>query len=624
MAHQQFLNVIEGILQPDNNTRKQAEAAYNQFVSSDPNQTSGMLLQLIQQAPTAPMRMLSSVLLRRRVDSPKKLTGLSPQLLDNLKNNSLNMIQQEKERGVRRNNCHFVAAFAQSLVGPAGSLNALWPSLLPSTMQMAASPNSGLQESGLYLLSILGEYCPLALRESAAAVFQALGQSFQNQTMNSECTALLMKGTICFFLALEPEKLSAGVPLMPLLMGKLQHLLQAGEELAAREAMQGLVEMATDQGVAKFMGPSMQQMVNVMVSVAGVSTLDTETRVVALEVICTLSENRPGLVRKMPQDQISAMVQLMIRMACELDDDSTTWPSLVFEEMDDDETDDSVSGMALEALGRLGTKLGGRSIVPSIFAVVPGMLTNTDWRQRRAGIMAIANVAAGAKKRLQPELSKVFQLIVPCFQDPNQRVRFAAAIAVGLLVQVFDNGAVQKNFHATLIPALAQTMLPSSGSAPRVRGAAANTLITVFRPNTDGDDDDDEGANNNTAAELPVELYLDGLLSGLVSILRESTIHHTVHVQAMDATAAVATAAGDGFARFYDSFMPAAKGIIMQASSEELRPLRGRTMQCIAKIGSAVGVGSSCAVFFHLFPMLFPMLFPILFSNTISQILFPK
>ena len=112
MAHQQFLNVIEGILQPDNNTRQQAEAAYNQFVASDPNQTSGMLLQLIQQAPTAPMRMLSSVLLRRRVDSPKKLTGLSPQLLDNLKNNSLNMIQQEKERGVRRNNCHFVAAFA--------------------------------------------------------------------------------------------------------------------------------------------------------------------------------------------------------------------------------------------------------------------------------------------------------------------------------------------------------------------------------------------------------------------------------------------------------------------------------------------------------------------------------
>ena len=99
MAHQQFLNVIEGILQPDNNIRKQAEAAYNQFVASDPNQSSGMLLQLIQQAPTAPMRMLSSVLLRRRVDNPKKLTGLSPQLLDNLKNNSLNLIQQEKERG---------------------------------------------------------------------------------------------------------------------------------------------------------------------------------------------------------------------------------------------------------------------------------------------------------------------------------------------------------------------------------------------------------------------------------------------------------------------------------------------------------------------------------------------
>ena len=188
---------------------------------------------------------------------------------------------------------------------------------------------------------------------------------------------------------------------------------------------------------------------------------------------------------------------------------------------------------------------------------------------------------------LKPQLGQVFQMMVPCMQDPNQRVRFAASVAIGLLVQVFDDGYIQKSFHQQLIPALSQTMLPTSGSCPRVRAAAANTLITVFGRSAGGDEgEEDEG----TGVDIPVASYLDGLLSGLVSILRESTNHHTVHVQAMDATAAVATAAGDGFARFYDSFMPAAKGIITQASSEELRPLRGRTMQCIAKIGSAVGV----------------------------------
>jgi importin-5 len=594
MAHQQFLNVINGLLQPDNTIRKQAEAAYHQFVKSSAEQSAGLLLQLIghQQAPGT-VRQISAVLLRRLINSTEKTKALSPQLLSNIMQNSLAMIQSEQQKVVRRNICHLSAALAQSLVGGEGSLTQVWPALLPNTMQLAQNTDSNLQESGLFLLSILGEYCPTALRESAQPMFQALGQSFQNNGLSPESTSLLMKSTVCFLLALESENLTAGVPLMQPLMGKLSALLGAGEELAAREAMQGMVDMACDQGCAKFMGESMQSMVNAMVQIAGATSLDTETRIVALEFICTLGENRPGLIRKMSPQDVSSIVQLMINMACELDDAPQEWPSTVFQEMDDEESDDYVSGMALESLGRLGTKLGGRVVVPTAFQMIPTMLSHQDWRRRRAGILAIANIASGSKKMLKAELGNVFAMVLPCMQDQNQRVRFAATVAIGLLVQVFDDGLIQREFHANIVPALAQTLLPGSGSTPRVRAAAANTLITVFRPNESADGSDD--ADSDNTADIPVEQYLDVLLSGLVSILRESQNHHTIHEQAMDATAAIATSAGDGFARFYDSFMPAAKGIIMQASSEELRPLRGKTMQCIAKIGSAVGVSRFAA-----------------------------
>ena len=588
MAHQQFLNVIQGLLQPDNNIRKQAEAAYNQFVTSSSEQSASLLLQLIglSNCP-GPVRQISAVLLRRLVNSPEKVQVLSQQLLTTVMQTSLALIQSETQKMVRRNICHLSAALAQSLVGSNGSLSQVWPALLPLTMQLAQNnSDSNLQESGLFLLSILGEYCPLALRESASPMFQALGQSFANNNMSPESTSLLMKSTVSFLLSLESDKLPAGVPLVQPLLGKLSALLSAGEELAAREAMQGMVDMATDQGCAKFMGPAMQGMVNAMVQIAGATQLDTETRIVALEIICTLGENRPGLIRKMSQQDTSAIVTLMIKMACELEDTPNEWPSLIFNEMDDEESDDCVSGMALESLGRLGTKLGGRVVVPTAFSMIPSMMTNSDWRQRRAGILAIANIAAGSKKMLKPELGKVFQMILPCMQDSNQRVRFAATVSIGLLVQVFDDGYIQNTFHQNIIPALSQTLLPTSGSSPRVRAAAANTIITVFRPAGEDEEGDEETENNS----LPIEQYLDGLLSGLVSILRESNNHHSVHEQAMDATAAVATSAGDGFARFYDSFMPAAKGIIMNANSDELRPLRGKTMQCIAKIGSAVGV----------------------------------
>ena len=122
-------------------------------------------------------------------------------------------------------------------------------------------------------------------------------------------------------------------------------------------------------------------MVNSMVQIAGAKQLDTETRIVALEIICSLGENRPGLIRKMPPQEIASIIQLMIHMACELEDAPEEWPSDVFQEMDDDELDDCVAGMALESLGRLGTKLGGRSIVPTVFQMIPTMLASQDWRQ---------------------------------------------------------------------------------------------------------------------------------------------------------------------------------------------------------------------------------------------------
>ena len=612
MAHQQFLRVIEGLLTPDNAVRRQAENAYNQFVSSSAEQSASLLLQLLQQAPDPQMRMLSAVLLRRRVNEPGKVAALSPGFKSTLMEASIKLVETEQQRGVRRNLCHLIAAFASSLggtglAGPAnGSLAQSWPSLLPATLSYAQNTSqAGLKESGLYLLSILGEYCQLALRNAAQQVFACLGASYQSATgnghMSAEAKALLVKSTTGFLLALQPEQLAAGAPLMEPMMNVLSSLLSSGDELEAREAMDGLVEMAVDQGVAKFMSASMVHLVMAMVQTARSTSFDTQTRILALEIICSLAENRPGLLRKMGADKTGAVVEVCINMAAELDGDGSAnsgnsdWDMNTFQEMDDDEGQDSVSGMALEAIGRLGVKLGGRVVLPQAFAMIPRMIADEDWRKRRAGILALANISGGAVKMMKPELGKVLAMFLPRLQDPVQRVRFAAAMSVGLLCQAF-NGEMQSKHHAAVVPALAQTLLPSaqSGSSPRVRGAAANSIITVFRGASEGTDADEfvDGDDNgmNASVGFPVAQYLQALMDGLVSILRESSNHFSVHEQAMDATAAVAGASGAAFGRFYDSFMPAAKGIVVNATGEDLRSLRGRTMQCIAKIGSAVGL----------------------------------
>ncbi len=73
------------------------------------------------------------------------------------------------------------------------------------------------------------------------------------------------------------------------------------------------------------------------------------------------------------------------------------------------------------------------------------MLAGHDWRLRHAGLMAIAAIAEGTSKTMQQELEKVIEyvtmlshqhcfnptyksdsLVVPMFNDPHPRVRFAA------------------------------------------------------------------------------------------------------------------------------------------------------------------------------------------------------
>ncbi len=59
--------------------------------------------------------------------------------------------------------------------------------------------------------------------------------------------------------------------------------------------------------------------------------------------------------------------------------------------------------------------------------------------------------------------------------------------------------------------------------------------------------------------------------------------------QSVTTLAAVADASKEAFIQFYDAFMPDLKLIMRNATSKELRLLRGKTIECISLIGLAVG-----------------------------------
>ena len=154
---------------------------------------------------------------------------------------------------VRRQICHVAATLAQTLAG----LSATWPELLSNAIALTQQPQDrSQQEVGLFLLARIGEYAHASLRPAAEQIFAALGNSLSNagSQQSADSRTFMLDATSNFLLALEPAQLPACKPLIQPMLTCLESLLANGDEVAAREAIESLIDLAVDPGVLENLG----------------------------------------------------------------------------------------------------------------------------------------------------------------------------------------------------------------------------------------------------------------------------------------------------------------------------------------------------------------------------------
>lgn len=101
-------------------------------------------------------------------------------------------------------------------------------------------------------------------------------------------------------------------------------------------------------------------------------------RHIVLEVIVTLTETVPPMMRKESPKYLPALVPLILKMMTELEDDDD-W-SVMDEILEDD--NDSNNVVAESALDRLACSLGGKTMFPYIAQTIPEMMNHPDWKYR--------------------------------------------------------------------------------------------------------------------------------------------------------------------------------------------------------------------------------------------------
>lgn len=482
-----------------------------------------------------------------------------------LKEQIIVAVKVEQNDSMRRKICEVVAELARNLIDDDG--NNQWQELLQFLFQCANAPSAQLKESALRIFTAVPGIFGNQQTNYLDLIKQMLQQSLHAPEYEVRFQAVRAVGA---FILLHDKEMPILKHFADLLPSMIQVTVESLEKQDDDALLKVLIELA--ESAPKFLRPQLQQIFELCMKVFSNSDMLDSWRHMALEVMVTLSETAPSMVRKVADKYVVALIPLVLTMMTDIEDDND-WGTC--DEIIEDDNDAN-NVVAESALDRLACGLGGKMILPLIVHNIPAMLSHPDWKQRHAALMAISAAGEGCHKQMEEILPNIMDGVLQYLQDPHPRVRYAACNAIGQMSTDFAP-VFEKKFHDRVVPGL--MMVLDDNENPRVQAHAGAALV-------------------NFSEDCPKTIltqYLDGIMGKLEAILtakfKELVEKGTKLVleQVVTTIASVADTSEKEFVTYYDRLMPCLKYIIQNANTEELKMLRGKTIECVSLIGLAVG-----------------------------------
>ncbi|XP_064638859.1 importin-5-like [Lineus longissimus] len=562
---QAFEGILTALSSPDNTIRSRAEEEYEAIPLIQKIELLRASLLRSTQC-SLEQRSLAAVLLRRvfTTMSEESWNKIPVPIQKATKEELLQVIQTEPNLSLRKKICDVVAELTRNMLDDDG--NQRWPDVLKFLYACNSSQDAGLRECALHIFSSVPGLFGNQQNEYKSVIKEML-YSCLNFSDSASVRFEAVRATTCFLVANEDD-VQGMAPFRDLMK---QIVDVTAENIKAKDddsLLKCLVDLA--ESMPKFLRNCLNDIIELCLQCMTNSELEMSHRHLALEVMVTLSETASAMIRKHPT-YTHRLVPEVLAFMVDLDDDED-WATADDVEDEDNESN-AITGES--ALDRLACGLGGKTILPHIISTVPQMLQNPDWRYRHAALMAISACGEGCHKQMQDLLGSIIDTVIPFLMDPHPRVRYACCNALGQMSTDFGP-MLQKNFHAKVVPGLIRVM---DDPTPRVQAHAGAALVNF----------------SEDCPKAVMAAYLDLIITKLEAILnhkiRELLVQGTKLVleQVVTTLASVADTAEERFIHHYDRFMPSLKYIVQNATSEDYKLLRGKTIECISLIGLAVG-----------------------------------
>jgi hypothetical protein len=556
MAEQQFVQLLESLLEPDTDKVKSATATLNKSYYSSPDSLVA-LLQIISSHPKPQLRQLAAVEARKLVD--KHWANIPADRKPEIRNSLCQATLNEDVTLTRHSAGRVIAAIA-AIDFEDGE----WADLPAFLQQASTSQTARHREVGLYIIFTILEAVGSEFPGDVSNLYKLFSTTIRDpESAEVRTNTMLSLSRLAMLLDPEedPKSLKMFQEAVPGMVAVLEAAVKEGKE---DHAMQAFEVFQTLLGCeSALLNVHFADLVKFMINIAAEKNIDDDFRAQALAFLMQCVRYRKLKVQGLKIGEELTIKSLEI--VTELGDLSS------------DDEDISPARSALGLLDILASSLPPSQVVIPLLKAIGPYFSSQSPDQRQAGILALGMCVEGAPDFIATQLHEILPAVLHLLEDPELKVRAAALNGIARLADDLADEVAEE--HARLIPAMIKNFDLAINS---LQASNDERHLQIIKGSCHAIDSLIEGLAPEDAAKYVAEL-----------VPRFSTLFHhedfKCKAAAIGAVGSIASAAEKAFLPYFEQTMHSlAPYVTIKESSDDL-DLRGVVCDSMGKIASAVG-----------------------------------
>lgn len=568
---QEFISSLEATLKliilPDTATVKKATTKLSKEFYPNPDSLPAMI-HILQHHPEDQIKQLAAIEARKLVLNHWE--NVDPQVKAQIRSSVLEFTLQTKNKQVAHNSARVV-----STIGEQDLENDQWPDLLNILVAQASSTDVQTKETAVYIIYALLETFCEPLINHAADFLSLFAKSLNDaDSLDVRVHSLLALSIVGNYLEEQGGEIDDNLAqqfreLITPMVNVLKAVIEAEDLPNARLLFNAFNDFAFYD--AKLVGDNLLLLIKVFTEIALTKDLDDDYRLMALQFLVRVVPLRKSKIISKKMGPELTLAGLKIASG-EVDEDE----ELNNEDEENENEESTPESLALRLLAELSNELPPSQVITPVFNQLQGLIESANPYERRAGLLSVGVIAAGAPDFITSYLPKLVPVLITGLKDSQPIVKVAALRTISELTGELQNTLAE--YHQSLLPLIIN-----------ITDSATNVMI--YKYGTYALDGIIEYMDHDAIGQ-----YLQPLMNKLFEMLQKLN-SATLKTAVVSAIGSTAFAAGRAFIPYFDDSLKFLEPLIqMSESTEGLSEtdieLKASTFENISTMARAVGAES--------------------------------